>query len=54
MSTVIEPVTDRAIRWPVAAATHPLWRLDGTPGTTRIVPRPGQRPLELVADPFSS
>ena len=49
------PVTDRKIQWPTRPNAAPLWGLHDTPAESRVIPCPGRaRPLELVADPFSS
>lgn len=45
----------RRIEWPNAPTATPLWDLRPAPGDIRVMSRPGAaRPLELVADPFSS
>lgn len=49
------PVTDRKIQWPTRPNSAPLWALHDAPSDSRAIARPGRaRPLELVADPFSS
>ena len=49
------PEHNRKIHWPTPPSAVPLWELNCAPGETRVVARPGSsRPLEMVADPFSS